>query len=87
MRIRVISGFPSRLVHWAASETAILAGAVLMLAGFSGVALAVVEWGHTSFGALVPSQMMRLTIPAVTTLAMGMQVLFGAFLLGFVDIE
>jgi glycosyltransferase involved in cell wall biosynthesis len=87
MRIRIIAGIPSLLVHWAASETAILAGAVLILAGFSGVALAVVEWGHTSFGALVPSQMMRLTIPAVTTLALGVQVLFGAFLLGFVDIE
>ncbi len=87
MRIRVTSGITARLIHWAAAEAAIVVGAVLMLAGLGGGAYAVIEWGHTSFGALVPSEMMRITIPAVTTLAIGLQVLFGAFLLGFVDIE
>jgi hypothetical protein len=87
MRIRIILGIAPRLVHWAASATAVLVGLVLILVGFGSGVLAVVEWGQTSFGALVPSQMMRLTIPAVTTLAIGVQVLFGAFLLGFVDIE
>lgn len=87
MRLRVTSGITARLIHWAAAEAAIGAGAFLMLAGLCGGALAIVEWGHTSFGALVPSEMMRITIPAVTTLAIGMQVLFGAFLLGFVEIE
>jgi hypothetical protein len=87
MRIRIAFGFPARLVRWAASEAGVLVGSFLLLLGLSGVVLAVVKWGHTSFGALVPSQMMRITIPAVTTLAIGMQVLFGALLLGFVDIE
>jgi glycosyltransferase involved in cell wall biosynthesis len=87
MRIRVISGVPAHLVEWASSVAALLLGAVLVFAGCVSSSLAVVVWGHTSFGALVPSQMMRLTIPAVTTLGIGMQVLFGAFLLGFVEIE
>jgi glycosyltransferase involved in cell wall biosynthesis len=87
MRMRVIDGVPSHLIHWAASGTAILAGLVFVLAGCVSGAFAVVLWGHTSFGALVPSQMMRLTIPAVTSLAIGVQVLFGALLLGFVEIE
>lgn len=85
--IRVIPGLPQRLVQGAESQGALLLGVMLILAGFCGSLLAVVEWGQTSFGALVPSQMMRLTIPAVTTLAIGMQVLFGALLLGFVDVE
>jgi hypothetical protein len=86
-RIRVTLGFPERLAGWAGSAIGVLAGASLVFAGLSGVILAIVEWGHTSFGPLVPSQMMRTTIPAVTALAIGMQVLFGAFLLGFVEIE
>jgi hypothetical protein len=31
--------------------------------------------------------MMRITIPAVTTLAIGTQIVFGGFLLGFIDVE
>ena len=87
MRVQITSGLPARLVHWAASEASILAGFGLIIAGLAGVVLGIVEWGQTSFGALVPSQMMRITIPAVTTLAVGVQVLFGAFLLGFVEID
>ena len=87
MRIRVVSAMPRHLVRHAESQGAILLGLMLILAGLSGTVLAVVEWGESSFGALVPSQMMRLTIPSVTALAVGMQVLFGALLLGFVDVE
>jgi glycosyltransferase involved in cell wall biosynthesis len=87
LSVGVTLDVPNGLARWAASETAVLLGAFLLLLGLSGVSLAVVVWGHTSFGALVPSQMMRITIPAVTTLAIGMQLLFGAFLLGFIDIE
>ena len=85
--IGLAEGFPERLARWAGSANGVLVGTFLVFAGLSGVVLAVVEWGHSSFGVLVPSQMMRTTIPAVTALAIGMQILFGAFLLGFVDIE
>jgi glycosyltransferase involved in cell wall biosynthesis len=87
VRIRITLGFSEQLVCWAGSSLGVLAGACLVAVGLCGVILAIVEWGHTSFGPLVPSQMMRTTIPSVTALAIGMQVLFGAFLLGFVDIE
>jgi hypothetical protein len=48
---------------------------------------AVIRWGHTSFGALVPGEIMRITIPSVTAIALGVQIVFGAFLLGFIEIE
>jgi len=35
----------------------------------------------------VPSEIMRITIPSVATVAIGTQILFGAFLLGFIEIE
>ena len=59
----------------------------LICAGLAGIIYAVLQWGELSFGALVPSDMMRLTIPAVTLLAIGAQMLFGCFLLGFIRIE
>ena len=46
-----------------------------------------IRWGHTSFGALVPGEIMRITIPSVTAIALGVQIVFGAFLLGFIEIE
>jgi hypothetical protein len=59
----------------------------LIVAGLAGALYAIVQWGHTSFGSLVPSEMMRITIPAVTSLAIGMQILFGGFMLGFIEAE
>jgi hypothetical protein len=87
MRLRIAHGFPERLSRAASGELAIVTGACLVLAGIGGAVYAVLQWGQSSFGALVPSEMMRITIPSVTALAIGAQILFGAFLLGFIEIE
>jgi hypothetical protein len=87
MRLRIAHGFPERLSRAASDEVGIAIGACLVLAGIGGAVYAVLQWGHSSFGALVPSEMMRITIPSVTVLAIGTQVLFGGFMLGFIDIE
>jgi hypothetical protein len=87
MRLRIADGFPAKLLRLASLEGAIGAGAVLVIAGLGGALYAILQWGHSSFGALVPSEMMRITIPSVTTLAIGTQIVFGGFLLGFIEIE
>jgi glycosyltransferase involved in cell wall biosynthesis len=87
MHLRVAHGFPERLLRAASSGIAIAIGACLVLAGIGGAIYAVLQWGHSAFGALVPSDMMRITIPSVTALAIGTQVLFGGFMLGFIEIE
>jgi hypothetical protein len=87
MHLRIAHGFPERLLRAASGEIAIATGACLVLAGIGGAIYAVLQWGHSSFGALVPSDMMRITIPSVTALAIGTQVLFGGFMLGFIEIE
>ena len=87
MRLPVASGFPDRLLRLASFQGTILFGACLVLLGLSGAIYAIVQWGQVSFGALFPSQMMRITVPSVTTLAVGTQILFGALLLGFIDLE
>ena len=87
MRLRAPAAFADCLYRSASHHAAIVTGIGLVILGLAGAVYAVVEWGHASFGALVPSRMMRITIPAVTTLAVGMQILFGTLLLGFINIE
>jgi len=87
MRLQIAVGFPDRLARLASLHSAVVLGILLVFVGFGGAVLAIVQWGNVSFGALVPSQSMRLTIPAVVTLAIGTQVLFGAFMLGFINID
>jgi hypothetical protein len=60
---------------------------LLIAAGATGAIYAVVRWGHASFGALVPGEIMRITIPSVTAIALGTQIVFGSFLLGFIETE
>ena len=85
--MRIARGVPERLLHAASEATTVALGACLVLAGIGGALYAVLQWGHSSFGALVPSEMMRITIPSVTILAIGTQIVFGGFLLGFIEIE
>ncbi len=87
MRLRVARGLAERLLRVVPQAGAISVGVFLAVAGLAGALYAVVQWGHSSFGALVPSEMMRITIPSVTALALGAQIIFGGFLLGFIEIE
>jgi glycosyltransferase involved in cell wall biosynthesis len=87
MQLRIAHGFPERLLKLASLEITIAAGIFLIVMGLGAAVYAIVQWGHSSFGALIPSDMMRITIPAVTTLAIGTQIVFGGFLLGFIEIE
>jgi glycosyltransferase involved in cell wall biosynthesis len=87
MQLKIAHGFPEALLRAASSEFAIALGLSLVLGGIGGALFAILQWGHSSFGSLVPSEMMRITIPSVTTLAVGTQIVFGGFLLGFIEIE
>ena len=68
-------------------DRVILAGAILLLIGIVATILALVLWGKTSFGALNPQQIMRLTIPALTAMAAGVQMIFGGFFIGILNIK
>ncbi len=87
MKLRVDHGIAERLLRIASLEGALALGAVLVVAGIGGALYAILQWRNAAFGALVPSEMMRTTIPSVTMLAIGTQMVFGAFLLGFIEME
>jgi glycosyltransferase involved in cell wall biosynthesis len=87
MELRIAQGFPEKILRLASLEITIAIGIFLALTGLGGALYAIIQWGHSSFGALIPSDMMRITIPSVTALAIGTQIVFGGFLLGFIEIE
>lgn len=87
MKMPSTSRLAERLLGFGSLERAIVLGVCLILAGAAGAVYAVVRWGHSSFGPLVPEEIMRITIPSVTMLALGTQIVFGAFLLGFIEAE
>jgi glycosyltransferase involved in cell wall biosynthesis len=87
IKLRIAGGFLEKLLRLQSLEKAILVGICLVFLGVSGAIYAILQWGNASFGALVPTEMMRITIPSVTILAIGMQVVFGGLLLGFIEIE
>jgi len=68
-------------------ETGIVAG-VLLLAGGIGLSVyALSFWSSTSFGPLDPSRTLRLVIPAVTLIALGLQTVLSSFFLSILGLE
>jgi glycosyltransferase involved in cell wall biosynthesis len=68
-------------------EAGLIAGAVLVLAGLGGSALAVGEWGQRSFGALDPSRTLRVIVPSITMLLLGFQTLLSSFFLSVLGLR
>ena len=62
-------------------ERGLILGGILALAGLAGSIYAVIVWGKTSFGPLVPFSMMRITIPSLTALMAGIQIILFSFFL------
>jgi len=56
-------------------------GGLLVTAGFGGAVYSVTFWGEHGFGALSPSQVMRMAIPSGLALALGFQIVLSGFFL------
>jgi glycosyltransferase involved in cell wall biosynthesis len=70
-----------RLLSMLTLERGLLLGLALALAGFCWSAAAFWQWREAGFGALDPRVVMRDTIPAVTLMVGGMEIMLAAFLL------
>ena len=67
-------------------ERAVLLGAAMTVLGVLGVVVAVWLWAANAFGNLDYSHIMRLLIPSVTLLALGIQVIMASFVSGLIDL-
>jgi glycosyltransferase involved in cell wall biosynthesis len=68
-------------------ETGLMLGVVLILLGLFMSVYAYVIWEKSLFGPLDPAKMMQIVIPAVTSLALGFQVLFSSFFLSVLGLR
>jgi glycosyltransferase involved in cell wall biosynthesis len=77
----------NRAFRYITLETGLVVGALLTLAGLGGSALAVSDWGKASFGALDPSRMLRLVLPSVFALMLGVQIICSSFFLSILGLR
>ena len=68
-------------------EYALLLAGALVLGGLGGILAAVLDWSAQSFGVLDYSHMMRLVVPSVTALAVGVQIAMASFLSSILDLK
>lgn len=74
-------------VREATLERGLIIGALLFVLGLAGSLYAFLVWRGTSFGPLVPNSMMRVTIPSLTALAVGLQMMFASFFLSTLNLQ
>jgi len=70
-----------RFLGYVNLEIGLIVGVILLLLGLGGSVYAFRIWESGAFGSLNPAVTMRLVIPAVTSLALGVQVIFSSFFL------
>jgi len=68
-------------------ETGLLAGLALVLLGLVGSGFAVWTWRQTHFGPLEPAHVLRIIIPALLALVLGVQVIFSSFFLSVLGMK
>jgi hypothetical protein len=68
-------------------ERGLIAGCVAVLVGLVLAAYAVGGWQIRSFGHLNPQQSLRVVVPSVTFLILGLQIMFSSCLLSILQLE
>lgn len=76
-----------RFLQYINLEVGLLIGLLLFCVGMAGSVLAFGAWEANSFGPLDPAQVMKIVIPSVTCLAVGIQTIFASFFLDILRLK
>jgi len=76
-----------RLVSRVRSYHGMAAGMILMAAGCAGSIYTLLVWEQSAFGELDPFQVMRIAIPSVLSLALGLQVALASLFLSLLKVQ
>jgi hypothetical protein len=68
-------------------EKGLITGALLLLFGIVGSAFALGSWRARAFGALEPTETLRIVIPAVTAIALGFQTILSSLFLSVLALK
>ena len=76
-----------RFLRYINLEVGLIIGVILFLLGMGGSLYALYIWNARLYGALDPAVTMRIVIPSVTALALGVQVVFSSFFLSVLGLK
>jgi glycosyltransferase involved in cell wall biosynthesis len=67
-------------------EIGVLVGAALLITGVGTASYAISVWHRSGFGHLLPTQALRITLPSVTALMLGVETIFASFFLSLLGL-
>ncbi len=76
-----------RIFRWVTLETGLVIGGLLICLGIGGTVFAVSDWAKESFGELDPQHTLRIVMPSVFALTLGVQVIFSSFFLSILELK
>ena len=77
----------NRVFRYVTLETGLAVGGLLMAFGVGGSIFAVSGWAKESFGALDPGRMLRIVMPSVFCLTLGLQIVCASFFLSILGLR
>lgn len=77
----------SRAFRWIKLEMGLAVGGLLVVAGLAGSIFAVSGWAARQFGALDPAHMLRIVMPSVFALSLGVQIVTSSFFLSILALR
>ena len=77
----------NRVFRWVTLEMGLAFGGLLTFFGIAGSVFAVSGWARESFGALNSEHMLRIVMPSVFALTMGVQITFSSFFLSILGLR
>ena len=77
----------NRFFQYITLETGLAVGSLLIAAGLGGSIFAVSGWAAARFGLLVVGHMLRIVMPAVFSLTLGVQVVCSSFFLSILGLR
>jgi glycosyltransferase involved in cell wall biosynthesis len=77
----------NKIFRYITLEIGLMVGTALLLIGIVGSFLSLTIWSETAFGTLDPSKTMRLVIPSLTCLTVGLQMVLSSFFLSVLGLK
>jgi hypothetical protein len=77
----------NKIFRYVTLETGLIFGVTLILIGIVGSFLSLTIWSDTAFGSLDPSKTLRLVIPSLTCLTVGLQMVLSSFFLSVLGLK
>ena len=89
INLRLLPADPlfERWVQASSLERGLIVGAILAALGLAGSVHAVMSWQGEAFGPQRPQELMRIVVPSLTAILVGLQLVFASFFLSVLKLK